>query len=101
MKKEWTPPKEDWTPPKPEWTPPKPEWTPPKSDWKPQDSDFKAPTADWVPPKEKGPMGKLFEMGFTNRELNNKLLRKHNDDVEKVVQELLSQADKDWYNRRH
>ena len=46
-------------------------------------------------------MGKLMEMGFTNRELNNKLLNKHNDDVEKVVQELLSQEDRDWQSRRH
>ena len=97
----WTPPKDTHTPPKQGWTPPKADYKPPKSEWKPKKSDFKPPSDEWTAPKEKGPMGKLIEMGFTNRELNKNLLKKHNDDMEKVVQELLSQADTDWHSRRH
>lgn len=46
-------------------------------------------------------MGKLREMGFCNRERNEELLKKHNGDVETVVQELLSMSENDWMEQRH
>jgi hypothetical protein len=67
---------------------------PPKSEWKPK-------AEKWQPPKENGPMGKLKEMGFCNRELNEKLLKKHNDDVEAVVKEILATNENDWMEQRH
>ncbi|XP_036356927.1 next to BRCA1 gene 1 protein isoform X2 [Octopus sinensis] len=48
------------------------------------------------------PMTKLIEMGFANRELNQTLLDKHNNDVQKVVQEILSTEDlNNWSTKRH
>lgn len=32
---------------------------------------------------------RLYEMGFTNQVLNTTLLARHNDDIEKVIGELL------------
>jgi cellulose synthase/poly-beta-1,6-N-acetylglucosamine synthase-like glycosyltransferase len=46
-------------------------------------------------------MKKLIEMGFCNREKNQKLLNKHNSDLDKVLYELLNQSDNDWMNNRH
>ncbi|OWF51345.1 next to BRCA1 gene 1 protein-like [Mizuhopecten yessoensis] len=96
-------------------------YVPPKSAWKPQEEKYKPPTSDWMPPQDKWtppedkwapdskkseteencPMTKLIEMGFCNREMNQKLLEKHGQNVEAVIQELLSEADNDWMERRH
>ncbi|XP_014781882.1 probable serine/threonine-protein kinase DDB_G0267686 [Octopus bimaculoides] len=48
------------------------------------------------------PMIKLIEMGFANRDLNQTLLDKHNNDVQKVVQEILNTEDlNNWSTKRH
>lgn len=44
---------------------------------------------------------RLISMGFANRSLNKKLLNKHNDDINKVIEELLRKNDNDWASNRH
>ncbi|WAR09784.1 NBR1-like protein [Mya arenaria] len=117
-KTEWAPPKSEYKPPQSQWKPPKadfklpkPEWKPPsekaespktaefkvpKSQWKPPTEVAEPPKEKWTPPKAEGPMGKLFEMGFYDRELNHKLLLKHKDNIQKVIQELVSMKNPDW-----
>ncbi len=46
-------------------------------------------------------MNQLHEMGFCDRQLNEKLLKKHNMDVSGVVTELLHENDNDWSFVRH
>ena len=46
-------------------------------------------------------MKQLSEMGFCDRQLNEKLLKKHNMDVSKVVTELLHENDNNWSAERH
>ena len=96
---QWTPPEEsDFNPPHSEWKPPKATFRPPQSEWKPPSASYKPPQSEWKPPaeaalnipKESGPMGRLLEMGFFDRDLNRKLLLKYNNDIEKVIQELLN-----------
>lgn len=110
----------DYKPPNAAWKPKETSFKPPKSDWKPKENEntetawkstnekYKPPKSEWkptedkwLPPKEIGPMGKLQEMGFCNRELNIKLLKKHNDDVEAVVQEILATNENNWMEQRH
>lgn len=45
-------------------------------------------------------MKKLVMMGFANRQLNLKLLKKHNNDLNKVIQNLLDVNDNDWAQNR-
>nr|KAG5709734.1 hypothetical protein BaRGS_027759 [Batillaria attramentaria] len=52
-------------------------------------------------PQNTEPMARLWEMGFFNRDLNQRLLDKHNGDLEPVVQELLQNLDNDWAEMRH
>lgn len=94
----WKPKEEKWTPKESTFVPPKSEWTPPKDTWKPPTQGIPNLSSTL---SSKSPMGKLVEMGFCNRELNKELLKKHNDDVEAVVQDLLSSTDNDWWHRRH
>ena len=94
QKSEWKPKAEGNTDESTPWKAPNDKYMPPKSEWKPK-------AEKWQPPKENGPMGKLKEMGFCNRELNEKLLKKHNDDVEAVVQEILATNENDWMEQRH
>ena len=44
---------------------------------------------------------RLASMGFANRSLNNKLLNKHTNDINKVINELLLRNDNDWASYRH
>lgn len=46
-------------------------------------------------------MGQLYEMGFFDRQLNERLLKKYNMDVNKVVVELVRENDNDWSQARH
>ncbi|KAJ8319830.1 hypothetical protein KUTeg_001417 [Tegillarca granosa] len=94
----WKPKEEKWTPKENTFVPPKSDWTPPKDTWKPPSQGISNLSST---SSSKSPMGKLVEMGFCNRDLNQELLKKHNDDVEAVVQDLLSTTDNDWWNRRH
>ncbi|KAK3577180.1 hypothetical protein CHS0354_037519 [Potamilus streckersoni] len=112
-KDEWKPPKDEWKPPKDEWKPPKEEWKPLKAEWKLQQEEWKPPKGEWKPQtvkwtspkeaavKEPGPMGILMEMGFFNREQNKRLLQKHENNVQAVIQELLQSSDQNWMNKRH
>ena len=84
---EWTPPNNNWTPPQQQWTPP-PEWTPP-----PQPEPANQTPAT--------PMETLIEMGFADRQLNKQLLEKHNNDLDKVVQDLIQSSDSNWNENRH
>ncbi|XP_072105127.1 NBR1 autophagy cargo receptor a isoform X1 [Mobula birostris] len=43
----------------------------------------------------------LFEMGFCDRQLNAKLLKKHNNNLIEVVNELLHINENDWFTGRH
>jgi hypothetical protein len=47
------------------------------------------------------PMDRLVEMGFANREDNQRLLDIHNNDLSKVISELLIENDGTWAQRRH
>lgn len=47
------------------------------------------------------PIDQLAEMGFCNRQQNEELLKKHNNDVALVVAELVNLNDNDWYASRH
>lgn len=57
-------------------------------------------TPNWIPPVSHrvaiSPMDRLLEMGFGNRQLNCELLRKHDGDVQRVVEELVSSNGNDW-----
>jgi hypothetical protein len=44
---------------------------------------------------------KLLNMGFANRQLNEKLLKEHNNDLEHVIGVLLEKHDNNWAERRH
>jgi len=92
----WQPPSQTWTPTTEEWTPQNQEWTPPNQDWTPQ-------SQGWTPHDEATlkPEDQLLAMGFANRDLNRRLLEKHNGDIEKVIQELLEQVENDWHQQRH
>ncbi|XP_018410762.1 PREDICTED: next to BRCA1 gene 1 protein [Nanorana parkeri] len=46
-------------------------------------------------------MAVLLEMGFCNRQLNQRLLRKHNCNLMDVVTELIQINDNDWYSARY
>ena len=46
------------------------------------------------------PMNVLIEMGFANRNLNEQLLKKFDNDVHKTVAELIKSADEEWRNNR-
>ncbi|XP_078385847.1 NBR1 autophagy cargo receptor a isoform X1 [Cetorhinus maximus] len=43
----------------------------------------------------------LFEMGFCDKQLNMKLLKKHSNNLIEVVTELLYISENDWYANRH
>lgn len=43
---------------------------------------------------------KLVSMGFCNRQLNLKLLKKHNNDLNKVIQNILETTDNNWAENR-
>ncbi|XP_069490304.1 next to BRCA1 gene 1 protein isoform X2 [Ambystoma mexicanum] len=43
----------------------------------------------------------LFEMGFCDRQLNQRLLKKHNYNLMEVVTELIQINDNDWYASRY
>ncbi|XP_027949739.1 next to BRCA1 gene 1 protein isoform X3 [Eumetopias jubatus] len=46
-------------------------------------------------------MAHLFEMGFCDRQLNLRLLKKHNYNILQVVTELLQFNNNDWYSHRY
>ncbi|XP_055744852.1 next to BRCA1 gene 1 protein-like [Salvelinus fontinalis] len=46
-------------------------------------------------------MGVLVEMGFGDRPLNQRLLKKHNYNLLDVVNELVQMTDNDWYSTRY
>ncbi|XP_075033512.1 next to BRCA1 gene 1 protein isoform X2 [Mixophyes fleayi] len=46
-------------------------------------------------------MAVLVEMGFCDRQLNQRLLRKHNYNLMDVVTELIQISDNDWYSARY
>lgn len=45
-------------------------------------------------------MNTLISMGFANRTLNNRLLNKHKNDMNKVLHSLLEKTDNDWHEHR-
>lgn len=46
-------------------------------------------------------MAVLVEMGFGDRPLNQRLLKKHNYNLLDVVNELVQMTDNDWYSTRY
>ena len=63
-------------------------------------------TRQWPKPHFKheirSPMNQLIEMGFANRNINQRLLDKHCNNVEKVVQEILqTEGIMTWPSTRH
>lgn len=46
-------------------------------------------------------MAVLVEMGFGDRSLNQRLLKKHNYNLLDVVNELVQMTDNDWYSTRY
>ncbi|XP_019617920.1 PREDICTED: next to BRCA1 gene 1 protein-like [Branchiostoma belcheri] len=68
----------------------------------PPERDYTPPAPSWPPPPTSvSPMDQLFEMGFGNRELNQRLLDKHGNDLNRVVPELLAMMDNNWHEQRH
>ncbi|XP_072047079.1 LOW QUALITY PROTEIN: next to BRCA1 gene 1 protein-like [Amphiura filiformis] len=59
----------------------------------PERSQYQPPASS-----QASPMDQLIEMGFGNRQQNQSLLEKHNDDVSRCVQELLHEGDNDWHS---
>ncbi|XP_018089536.1 neighbor of BRCA1 gene 1 L homeolog isoform X2 [Xenopus laevis] len=51
--------------------------------------------------QERAMMAILFEMGFCDRQLNQRLLRKHDGNLMDVVTELIQINDNDWYSARY
>jgi len=51
------------------------------------------------PPPPRSPMERLVAMGFANRDLNARLLRKHNNQIQVVINELLDKQN--WAATRH
>lgn len=67
----------------------------------PQDAPDIQPVI-WPPGRSPGTcLECLMEMGFCDRKLNERLLKKHNNNVALVVNELLSLTDNEWSARRH
>lgn len=104
---QYVPPQSNWSPP-----PSSKQWTPPPaSDWTPSDSDWTPPDNDWTPAgsgdqmtrmeSDTEQMTQLLDMGFANRERNLNLLEKHDNNLERVIQELVSNEDADWHANRH
>ena len=85
---EWTPTQDNWTPPPPADIPSTPQWSP---------QDTPSPT----PKHPTSPMQQLLEMGFADRQRNGALLKQHNNDLQKVIQELVSSNSMDWHVNRH
>lgn len=46
-------------------------------------------------------MDKLIQMGFANRQLNNRLLRKFDNNMDQVVAHLLENINDNWSSKRH
>lgn len=86
---------------------------PRETSWTPGESSYTPPSdnSDWIPPTwnpptpsedtavASNPMDVLIDMGFANRELNADLLRRFGNNVDRVVQELIS--DSEWSATRH
>lgn len=47
------------------------------------------PPPPWTPKAPESPMQQLLNLGFGNRQLNAKLLNKHGNSIQAVVNELL------------
>ncbi|XP_041374804.1 next to BRCA1 gene 1 protein-like [Gigantopelta aegis] len=92
--KQWKPPQSNYKPPADSYVPPQSTWTPPENMWTP-------PAETSPPPPSDEPMGRLIEMGFANRPRNTELLAKYENDLDRVLQELLHENDNDWASRRH
>ena len=97
---QYVPPKSAWTPQAQKWTPPTEEWTYPQSEWTPPPT-WTPPPPPPLPTHLPSNMDRLIEMGFADREQNQSLLDKHENDLEKVVQELVQGMDNEWYESRH
>ncbi|XP_017339156.1 NBR1 autophagy cargo receptor a isoform X1 [Ictalurus punctatus] len=65
-----------------------------------QSSSTQRPSADPAS-KEASLIAVLQEMGFSNKLLNQKLLRKHQYNLLDVVNELVQMTDNEWYTTRH
>ncbi|KAH3749462.1 hypothetical protein DPMN_183960 [Dreissena polymorpha] len=97
QKSDWTPRKRDFKPPKSDCKPAKPEYKPPKLECKPpEENQAAAPKNQWTSPTADRPMARLMEMGFFDTALNQRLLVKFDNNIQKVVQELLTLKNKDW-----
>jgi len=114
----YMPPQSSYTPPQQIWVPttevyPYPpqgaSWIPPPdsyqcdqdSTWAPQDHDDSSTNDPESAISTGSPMDKLIEMGFANRNVNAELLHKHQNDIDKVLEELLVSTDSLWYDSRH
>ena len=81
--------------------PPKQQYIPPKSQYVlPSPCDVPV-LKKWQPNPPSSPLEQLMEMGFADRQRNVLLLKKHNGNVQAVVQELLAEIDNDWSSNRH
>ncbi|XP_062859159.1 NBR1 autophagy cargo receptor a [Trichomycterus rosablanca] len=65
-----------------------------------QSSSMQRPSADPAS-KEASLIAVLQEMGFSDKPLNQKLLRKHQYNLLDVVNELVQMTDNEWYTTRH
>lgn len=103
---QYVPPQSTWTPTESTWTPSPSTYTLPSNDdgtwspstWTPQDDST---TVDGTDNGQRRPMETLIEMGFANRQLNADLLRRFDNNIDRVVQELILCGESDWPATRH
>ncbi|KAK6166047.1 hypothetical protein SNE40_022831 [Patella caerulea] len=101
--KEWSPKPDTYKPPQSTWTPPKDTYVPPKSTWTLPEDSFTGKESSVTDSKreEATPMKRLIEMGFCNREVNQELLTRYEDDVNQVISVLIDMHKDDWAAERH
>jgi len=105
----WTPPANKWTPRPPPSVASSAKWSPHDHTWFQTDeteaeAEAETETETETETEERQPhddMTRLIEMGFGNRRLNLELLEKYDNDLGRVLEELISMSENDWPASRH
>lgn len=99
--------------PKSTWQPSSKQYVPPRNDFQPPKFDFQLPKSTYTGPKSQtsggvvvsgefaAPLLRIREMGYFNNEHTLALLKKHDGDIQMVVDDLCTMSDNDWAQNRH